>query len=157
MLERFNFGGSMTLARRGFTILELIMVLVVAGVVGGMSLGKMHNIMISQRLSRASTIVQTNVEAAFALAGRNRRPIRISWNATNMQMSITDRAGTTVFRNANFSSAAFGLPANSVTFSASPIEIYPTGLASDTLLITLSANSTTKKIWVSRAGLVMFR
>ena len=43
---------------------------------------------------------------------------------------------------------------NAVTFSRSPLEIYPNGFASDTLAITLSANGSTRTIRMTRTGLV---
>jgi prepilin-type N-terminal cleavage/methylation domain-containing protein len=146
-------------SRRGFSILELVVAIVVIGILASISVGKMHDVIVQQRVYRASNIVQTNVEAAWALAARNRRPIRISWDASSSQMRITDRAGTTTFRKASLGADPYGLAAGTVTFSSSPIEVYPDGLASDTLLITLSITSpaVTKKIWVSRAGLVQQR
>jgi prepilin-type N-terminal cleavage/methylation domain-containing protein len=140
-------------ARRGFTILELLIVMMIACLVGGLSLGKIHNIMNQQRIIRAASVARTNIELAFALAARNRKPVRVSWDATNLQLDVTDRAGTTVFRRAGFGQP-YGLPANSVTFSRTALEVYPDGLANDTLLITLSANNVTKTVRVSRAGLV---
>ena len=140
--------------RRGFSILELITALVIIGVLASVSAGKVRDVMTQQRLYRASNNVQTNVEAAWALAARNRRPIRISWDSTNRLMRITDRAGTTNFRRTSFGQDPYGLMAGSVKFSSPMIEIFPDGLATDTLLITLSNFGQTKKIWVSRAGLV---
>jgi len=110
--------------------------------------------MTQQRLYRASNNVQTNVEAAWALAARNRKPIRISWDSTNRQMKITDRAGTNTFRRTSFGQDPYGLTAGTIRFSTPMVELFPDGLATDTLLITLSNFGVTKKVWVSRAGLV---
>ncbi|MGE5101645.1 MAG: Tfp pilus assembly protein FimT/FimU [Deltaproteobacteria bacterium] len=145
--------------RRGFSLLELITVLVLIGVLASISIGKMRDVMTQQRLYRASNIVQTNVEMAWSLAARNRRPIRISWDAANRQMRVTDRGATTTFRRASLGQDPYGLPAGSVTFSRDTLEVYPDGLANDTLLITLSVSSAgqTKRVWVSRAGLVQQR
>jgi prepilin-type N-terminal cleavage/methylation domain-containing protein len=141
-------------SRRGFSILELITVLVVVGLLASISAGKVSAIMTQQRLYRASNIIQTNVEAAWALAARNRRPIRITWDSVNAQMRITDRAGTTTFRRTSLKQDPYGLIAGSVKFSNATTEVFPDGLADNQLLITLSAVGQTKKIWVSRAGLV---
>jgi len=43
---------------------------------------------------------------------------------------------------------------NAVTFSTSPIEVYPNGLANNALVVTLSSNGFTKRLRMSRAGLV---
>jgi Tfp pilus assembly protein FimT len=136
---------------------EMITVLVLIGILASISIGKMRDVMTQQRLYRASNIVQTNVEAAWALAVRNRRPIQISWNAANRQMRVTDRGATTTFLRASLGQDPYGLPPGSVTFSKDTLEVYPNGLANDTLLITLSSTGQTKKVWVSHAGLVQQR
>ena len=140
--------------RRGFSILELITALVLIGVLASISSGKVRDVMTQQRLYRASNNVQTNVEAAWALAARNRRPVRISWDSTSRQMKITDRAGTTTFRRTAFGQDPYGLTAGSITFSTPMVEVFPDGLATSTLLITLTKFGITKTIFVSRAGLV---
>jgi prepilin-type N-terminal cleavage/methylation domain-containing protein len=140
--------------RRGFSILELITVIVVVGVLATISAGKVQEVMTQQRLYRASNIVQTNVEAAWALAARNRRPIRITWDSANRQMRVTDRGATTNFRRVSLGQDPYGLRPGSVRFSKPTLEVFPDGLADDTLLITLSSTGLTKKVWVSRAGLV---
>lgn len=145
------------LRRRGFSMIELLILIVMVGVVGGMSTGKFHSIIVQQRVLRAAAVVRTDVEAAFALASRNRRPIRVSWDATNLQLVVTDRAGALFFRRAGLGQDPYSLPPGSVTFSRSALEVYPNGLANDTLLITLSANGVTKKVWISRAGMVQSR
>jgi prepilin-type N-terminal cleavage/methylation domain-containing protein len=145
-------------ARRGFTILELLIVMFMVAIVGGMSMGKMHDIMMQQRVIRASSTIRTSVEDAFAIASRNRKPVRMVWDATKMQFNITDRAGTTIYRHVGLGQDPYRLPASSVTFSSSPVEIYPNGLAGSSLTITLStalsASTAARTITVSRAGMV---
>ena len=143
-----------TRSRSGFTLLETVVVLVIVGVTSSMSVGKIYQLMVMTRIQRAATSVRNDMEGAFALAVRNRRPMRISWNSTTQQMAVTDRAGTTVFRRTNLSLGSFGLRSSDVSFSASPIEVYPDGFASDTLTITISRSSITKQIRMSRAGMV---
>jgi prepilin-type N-terminal cleavage/methylation domain-containing protein len=140
--------------RRGFSILELITALVIIGVLASVSAGKVRDVMTQQRLYRASNNVQTNVEAAWALAARNRQPIRIVWDSTNLQMKITDRAGTKTFRRAAFGQDPYGLTAGSIAFSTPMVEVFPDGLATSSLLVTFTKFGVTKSISVSRAGLV---
>ncbi|HEX4684594.1 MAG TPA: prepilin-type N-terminal cleavage/methylation domain-containing protein [Gemmatimonadaceae bacterium] len=145
-------------ARRGFTILELLIVMFMAAIVGGMSMGKMHDIMMQQRVIRAASTIRTSVEDAFAIASRNRKPVRLVWDATNMQFDVTDRAGTTIYRHVGLGQDPYRLPQSAVTFSSSPVEIYPNGLAGSSLTITLStalsASTAARTITVSRAGMV---
>lgn len=126
----------------------------IAIVVGGMSVGKINSIMNQQRVFRASNVMRTTIEAAFALAVRNRQPVELSWSSSSQLFAVTDRSASTYFRRTSLAQDPYGLPSGSVTVSRTPLEIYPNGLANDTLLITLSANSVTRTIRVSRAGLV---
>ena len=138
----------------GFTMFEVIVALVILGIVSAMSAGRIHDLLIQQRVVRASTAVENTLEAAFALATRNRQPVRISWSASNMQIGVTDRSGLVYYQRLGLGSDAYGLKSANVSFSRSPLEVYPNGLANDTLNITLSANGNTKHIRMTRAGLV---
>lgn len=138
-------------------MLELITVLVIVGLIASMSVGRIHDIMLQQRVYRAATAVRTNVEAAWSIAARNSRPVRVTWDASTLQLDVTDRLGTTYYRKAGLGQDPYGLTSSAVTFSRSPLEVYPNGLANDTLLITLSMSGVTKKIWISRAGQVVNR
>ena len=143
--------------RRGFSLAEMLVVVVIGGVLGAMSYGKINLINNDRRLNSAISSVQNDIEAAFNLAARNRVPTRVTWTASKMTMTVTDRAGTTTFRTANLGSE-YGLTAkDTVKFSLSPYEVYPNGLAVDTLLVTVTKNGLTKKVWVSRAGMVQLR
>lgn len=135
-------------------MVESMLVLTVLGIVTSVSLGRLHQLLAEQRVARAATTIQGDVEAAFAIAGRNRRPIRIAWNASKMQLDVTDRSGTVSYRTLSLKSDAYALEPGSVTVSLTPLEIYPNGLAADTLLVSITGYKTNKRVRVSRAGLV---
>jgi prepilin-type N-terminal cleavage/methylation domain-containing protein len=140
--------------RTGFSLLELLIVLMIVGIVSALSAGRIHAIIVQQRVSRAATSLQSDLEAAFAIANRNRRPIRIAWSTASMQMQVTDRSGSIFYRRTPLGRDAYGFTTSNVTFSRSPIEVFPTGLANDTLTITLAAEGNTRKIRMTRAGMV---
>jgi hypothetical protein len=131
-----------------------MVVVMIGGLMAKLSIGRIHDLMSQQRVAHAATAVQNDLEAAFQIAGRNRAPVRIWWDATVQQFSITDRAGTMTFRKTSLSRQAYGFASNAVTVSTSPLEVYPNGLAADALLITISSNGFTKRLRMSRAGLV---
>lgn len=135
-------------------MLETVVVMTIVAVVSSMFAGRMHDLLIAGRVSRAATSVQNDLESAFAIASRNRRPVRIAWDATTLQLGVTDRAGTMYYRRTALGSDAYGLKASAISISRSPVEVYPNGLANDTLNITLSTSNVTKHIRVTRAGLV---
>lgn len=146
--------------RRGFSILELTVVLVLVGIVTAVAGTRVSAMLTQQRVTRAASIVQTDMELAFTLAGRNRKPMRLTWtsNSSGMWFKVTDRTQTVVYKSTDFKGSNFGLNVGEVTASSSAVEVYPNGFASDTLSITISAlrNGTTytKRVRMSRAGLV---
>ena len=138
-------------------MLEVVIALMLVGIVSMLSAGRIHSIMVQQRVARAATSVQTDLEAAFSIAARNRRPIRIRWDATKMQMQVTDRAGSIFYRRTPLGKDAYGLSSSGVSFSSNPLEVYPNGLAADTLKIVLSVESSSRTIRMSRGGMVQIK
>jgi Tfp pilus assembly protein PilE len=135
-------------------MIELLAVVVVIGVVASITAGRFHELILQEHLQRAATVVQNDLEGAFAIATRNRRPIEIAWNSSSLQMNVTDRASSTNYRTVPLGQDPYNLTAGSVSFSRSPLEVYPNGMADDTLTITLTSNSQTKRIHMTRTGLV---
>ena len=80
--------------------------------------------------------------------------MQIAWNSTTQQLEIKDRAGTRTYRHTNLGRDPYGFTSSAVSVSRSSVEVYPTGLANDTLVITMSLENLTKKVRMSRAGMI---
>jgi prepilin-type N-terminal cleavage/methylation domain-containing protein len=143
--------------RRGFQLLELVVCLVLIGIMTVISSSRISAMRAQQQVTRSASVIQTQMEKAFALAGRNRAPVAIVWNSTTMKLTVTDRAQAVVYGSTNLGSD-FGLKSGEVTSTRSTTEVYPNGFAQDTLSITISTLrggvTRTKRIRMSRAGLV---
>lgn len=148
----------MLLNRRGFTIVELFTVLVMMGVVAGLSISGFSSLLAHERVSKAAVGMADDLRMAFAVPGRIRRPVRIWCDTAHMQMLVTDRAQRTTYRKTTFGSR-YNLKSSNVRYypSSAWIEIYPNGFASDTMVITLSSNGYTKSLKVSKGGMVQVR
>ena len=152
-----------TSTRRGFTLLELLVVVTMIAILATMSLGKMSKILEGWRLTRASQAISEELQQAFALVGRNRKPVVIEFNTDSMTVYIKDRSGT-IFRRRYFGSQSeYQLLASNMQFSmaASPtnskafrLEVYPPGLAADSLNVTITRPSGARRIRMLRGGLV---
>jgi prepilin-type N-terminal cleavage/methylation domain-containing protein len=147
-----------TRSRPGFSMLELITVLVIAGILVGLGAGRISTYVTQQRVAKASSAITNDLQQAFAIAGRVRRPVRIVLDTAKMQLSITDRAQTTLFRRVGLGKE-FQLQSSNVAFYPStPLEVYPNGLASDTMWIrfrtTVASNTYSRLVRVSRAGMI---
>jgi len=135
-------------------MLEMMVVIVIVGITGTITAGRVNALIVQSRIQRASTAVRNDLEAAFILAARNRRPIHIEWNSAKMQLVVMDRSDVTAFRRTTLGMGGYGLRSTDVGLSSSPIEVYPNGMASDTLNITFSRSGNVKRIRMSRTGLV---
>jgi prepilin-type N-terminal cleavage/methylation domain-containing protein len=143
--------------RAGVTLLELMVVVTIMGVVGAMSAGRVHALIAHQRITRAASSVQNDLEGAFATASRSRRPVRIAWDSAAAQLKITDRAGTKTYRHTNLGRDPYGLGFGAVVASTPVVEVFPSGLANDSLVVTITLENITKRVRMSRAGMVQIQ
>ncbi len=145
--------------RSGFTILEMLAVIVIVALIMGISIGRISAIITQQRLNRAAVSLSSDLQAAFSLAQRNRKPVTIAFSDSTMELSVADAASGTVLRKTSLGN--FNLTASNVTLSRSTLNVYPAGLAGDSLSITLSATvgSTTysQRVRMTRGGLVQIK
>ena len=137
---------------------ELFVVLVILGVVTGLSMSRFSAYLAHERIAKAAIGIADDLRMAFAIPGRIRRPVRIWCDTTKMQMTVTDRAQTTTYRKTVFGSR-YNLKSTDVAYypSSAWIEIYPNGFASDTMVITLTSSGYTQSIKVSKSGMVQVR
>lgn len=144
--------------RPAFTLMEVLIVVILVGIVMATAAPKVSGIRTQQRVIRAASIVQTDMELAYAVATRNRAPIKLTWSssASAMQLKVTDRTGATTYKTTDFKT--LGLSNGDVTVSSSSVTVFPSGFASDTMSMTFSVTVDGKnykrRVRMSRAGLV---
>lgn len=146
----------MYLSRRGFSLLELLVVVTIAGVVTGLSMSRFSNYLAHERVAKAAVGIATDVNTAFAIPGRIRRPVRIRVDTSAMSLVVTDRAQSTTYRKTPFGSR-YNLKSSNVSYYPSVLEVYPNGFASDTMLITLTSNGYTQRVRVTKGGTVQVK
>jgi prepilin-type N-terminal cleavage/methylation domain-containing protein len=145
--------------RRGFTMIELLIVLGMMGILITVSMGRTSRMVTAYRVNSAAQALAGELHTAFAIVGRNRKPLILSFDKTKMQLRLVNRAGTDTFRLRAFGpTSEYRLKAADVSVvpSAYPVtlEIYPPGLASDSLSVIISTNGTARRVRMLRGGLV---
>ncbi|HUF51257.1 MAG TPA: prepilin-type N-terminal cleavage/methylation domain-containing protein [Longimicrobiales bacterium] len=138
--------------RQGFTLIEMLVVVVIAAIVVGTALPSMGRAMASNDVQRSAGVIAATLQNAHSLAARRRVPVRLVIDTTNKIMSVRNYAGT----DTSFVRMTFGAngeyPLQSMTASSLNLVIYPNGLAADTLSVTVRAESKSRRIRMTRAG-----
>jgi type II secretory pathway pseudopilin PulG len=138
-------------ARRGFSIIEAVMVIVIVATILGALSPSVARQLSHARINRGAAVVAADFYMAQALAGRMRTPVRIDFNTSDKQLVIVNPAtSTTLFTRRLGSDSEFRLTGMSVTVAN--VLVLPNGTSNSTVSVTLGDASFSKRITMSRAG-----
>jgi prepilin-type N-terminal cleavage/methylation domain-containing protein len=149
--------------RRAFTVVEMLFVMTILGLISMLSMGQMSNYIRERNVTAAAATVRNDLQQAFAIAARNRRPVRLSFAGSDTALTITNRNNTvTYLRRGLGSGSGFMLVPSDVAFcsstcSGATVDVFPNGWASDTLSVTIRKGPYSRGIHMSRSGLVTSR
>jgi prepilin-type N-terminal cleavage/methylation domain-containing protein len=139
----------------GFSLIELLVVVTIVGIAAGLSLPKIAQIQNQSKVQRATRAASYDIQQAFAIAGRNRAPVKLTWSSSTMQLRVTNLAGSTVYRRTGFGTGGgYGFSSSEVSVTPSTLVVFPTGLAADTLVFQVTRTGYSKKVRVSKSGMV---
>ena len=119
-----------------------------------MSSGQTSHMMTQWRVSRAAQAYGEELQSAFALVGRNRKPMMIVLDRSTMEIRMHDRAGVVYRRRGLGPESPYKLDAADFTTSRDSVEVYPPGLAADSMTVTISRNGKLRRVRMLRGGLV---
>lgn len=133
-------------------MIETIFVLIILGIVAGFAMPVMESGVARSKADRAVTTITNDLRNAYSLAARQRKPIRIVFNNAARTITIRDRASGTVYLTRDLSNqrSPFGLTA--MTTSRPAVDIMPSGIASDTLVIRFGVGTNGRVVRMSRVG-----
>jgi hypothetical protein len=131
-------------------------VFVIAGILGMMSMHRIGTQIAQAKVRRASQAITYDLQSAFSIAARNRQPVRIVWDGSRMSFSIMNRAQTLTYRKVTLGGmSGYNLTSSNITMYPSvPVEVFPNGLATDSISFAINWNGYQKRIGMTRAGLV---
>jgi Tfp pilus assembly protein FimT len=105
-----------------------------------------------RRVIAAASALASDVEAAYSLAARQRKPVRLSYHATSGEIRVADRSSGTVYRRRPLRlTSEYRL--DGVTMSPATVDLFPSGLASAGFSIRLTNGSYQREVQVTRTGL----
>jgi prepilin-type N-terminal cleavage/methylation domain-containing protein len=139
---------------KGFSIFEIAIVLVVIGILAAMTGPAMSRIVRHQRVNRASTIIVSDMQNAFAVAARQRLPVRVQGDAPTRSYQFVDRRTGAVLRIRAFYGDTSEYRLSTLQFTPTTFDVFPNGVSSTPVSIFLANGDYNKTITVSTAGFV---
>jgi type II secretion system protein H len=139
---------------KGFSLFELLIVVVILGIAATMVGPAMSRIVRHQRVNRAAKIIVSDIQNAFAVAARQRMPVRVKADAASRSYQFVDRATDSVLRIRAFYGDTSEYRLSSLAFTPTTFDVFPNGISSNPVTIDLANGDYAKRITVSTAGFV---
>lgn len=143
--------------RLGFSIFELIAVVAILGILAAIAGPAMSRIVRHQRVNRAATVIASDLQNAFAVAARQRQPVRIQADATTRSYQFVDRKTNAVLRIRTFYGDTSEYRLTKLVFTPATIDVFPSGISSNAVTIDLANGDYAKQITASTAGFVRIK
>lgn len=139
---------------KGFTLFELLIVVVILGIAATMMGPAMSRIVRHQRVNRASMIIVSDLQNAFAVAARQREPVRVQADAASRSYQFVDRKTGAVLRIRAFYGDTSEYKLSTLVFTPATFDVFPNGVSSSPVTIDLANGDYIRHITASTAGFV---
>lgn len=135
-------------------MVELIVIVAIIGIMAAIGGPAISRIIRHQRVNRATTLVTSDLQNAFAVAARQREPVRIQADNANRSYQFIDRKSGTVLRIRTFYGDTSEYRLSKLNFAPATLDIFPDGISSAPLTVDLGNGDYNKQITASTAGFV---
>lgn len=141
-------------ARHGFSMMEMLVVIVILGVLSAMVGPAMSRVVRHNRVNRSATLIAADLQNAFAVAARQREPVRIQADAATRSYVFVDRKTGAILRIRTFYGDTSEYRLTRLTFTPSTIDVFPSGVSSAALVVDLANGDYTRQVTASTAGFI---
>lgn len=144
-----------TRVRGGFTLAELMAVIVILGILAALASPRVYRTVTRSKVNEAAGVIAADLEQAVGLAARQRRPVRLALESAGTY-TLRDRAtapNDSLRLRRRLTMASDG-GVETLTFSRTPVQIFPNGSIDGALTVTVSGAGQTRTITLSPAGQV---
>lgn len=145
--------GSITRRRSGFSMLEMLVVMLIISLLVKISVQKISTVIRHERVNRAAQVLVLDLQNGFAMAGRQRAPVRLTFTPSTKTYVFTDRASGTVLQTRVMATGA-DYSVTSMSSTATTVDILPNGIGSTAFEVTLANGDYSRKVKASTAGFV---
>lgn len=141
-------------SRWGFTTIELIIIVTIIGILAGIAGPAVSRIVRHSRTNRAAMVIAADLQNAFAVAARQRQPVRITADAATKSYEFTDRATGKVLRIRSFYGDTSEYRLSTLQFNPTQIDVFPSGVSSAPVTVNLANGDYARQITASTAGFI---
>lgn len=134
-------------------MLEMLIVMIVMSLLVKISVQKISTAIRHERVNRAAQVLVQDLQNGFAIAGRQRAPVRLTFTTSTKTYVFTDRATGTVLQTRVMSTGA-DYSLTSMTTTATTVDILPNGIGSTAFTVTLINGDYSRTVVASTAGFV---
>jgi len=132
----------------------MLIVSAVLGIPAAMLAPRIAMVMTRAGTGQAASVVAFDLERAVTLAARERKPVRITCDCANGSYTITDRASGTVLVTRKVAGPTAHMNVQTLAFSTTPVDVFPSGMASGPLTVTLTSSGTSRQVTMSAGGVI---
>lgn len=138
----------------GFTAIEMMIVVTLIGIAAATIMPRISRIVAESRIRTLQQSVGSDLEQAFALAVREHKPVVVSYSPSTQMLSVTDRASGTILKSRYLGQVGDASSTATTVTPATGMTIFPAGLSSSPLTVTVSNGTYTRTVLVTRVGQV---
>jgi prepilin-type N-terminal cleavage/methylation domain-containing protein len=140
-------------SRSGYGLIEVSLALIVLGLVALIAVPGIGRRKAHTRVDRVTALVAADLEKAFAIAIRQRKPVRLACTCASGRYQVTDQSDGMLHLSRDLNAPGeFGV--TSLSFSTSRVDILPSGIASSPDTVTISAAGYARRIVMTTEGKV---
>ena len=140
-------------SRSGVTLIEALIAIAILAILVGMLAPAVLRQITHARVNDAAQAIASDLESALSLAGRQRRPVRVTVDPAQRALLTSDRStGQMITRRAYGPASDYKI--ETLILSPASIDILPHGVATSAATITVGTGDYSRQVTVTRAGLV---
>lgn len=140
-------------------MLEMLVVLIIIGILVTIAVPKMELIVRHERVNRAAQVIIQDLQNGFALAGRQRAPVRLTFTPSLQKYVFSDRlSGVAIMTRLLSTGADFSLSSMAVADgngnTLTTVDVLPNGIGTTAFKITIANGDYSRQVTASSAGFV---
>ncbi len=140
------------LGHRGYTLIEVVTTLVVAGIVTTVGIVTLAPAVEHAKVRSAANVVAGDLQYAQTLAVRERRPISVVVDSAQMQLLIRDRDAPSNVHRTRALGATSDFALDRISATGGSVQLFPNGVAGSSITLTLGLRGFERQVRLTRAG-----